>query len=454
MGSAMQVTEISAEGLFREYKITIPAAELDEKLNDRLEGLKDKVNLKGFRPGKVPVDHLKKTYGKQVMGEIIEETLTESSQKALEERSLRAAMQPKIDVQSNPDDVLEGGKDLEFKVEVELMPEFEIMDIKDISLERPVAEVEDKDVDEQIKQLGEAQRSYEARDEGAAAEEGDQVTIDFDGTIDGIAFDGGRGEGMALVLGSGQFIPGFEEQLAGAKAGEDREVKVTFPDGYPVEELTGKNAIFDVKVHSISAPVAVTIDDELAKGFGVDDLAALKDAIRGRMKQDFDHRSRAHAKRALLDALDEGHKFDLPKGMVDAEFQAIWQQVLQDLKERGKTAEEEAGSEDAMQQEYRVIAERRVRLGLVLAEIGKQNNIDVTQEELGRSLSGLARQYPGQEREVYEYYQQNMGAMAQLRAPIFEDKVVDFALELIDVTDTKVSTEELFKEPEEDADAT
>jgi len=445
----MQVTETSAEGLYREFQITIPANELDEMLNSRLDSIKDRVNLKGFRPGKVPVEHLKKAYGKQVMGELIEETLTESSQKALEERSLRPAMQPKIDLTSNAEELLNGGKDLEFKVEVELMPEFEVMELKGVTLERPVAEVGEDAIAEQLEKLSESQRSYEPREDGVAAD-GDQVTIDFDGSIDGVAFDGGRGEGMALVLGSGQFIPGFEEQLVGAKVGDEPEVKVTFPTDYPVEDLAGKEAIFDVKVHAVAAPVAVELDDEFAKGMGMESLEALKGAIKGRMQQDFDTASRGHAKRKLLDVLDEGHKFELPKGMVEAEFQAIWQQVLQDLQQRGKTIEDEADSEEDMREEYRKIAERRVRLGLVLAEIGNKNSIDVTQEELGRALSQLSRQYPGQEREVYEYYQQNMGAMAQLRAPIFEDKVVDFVLELVEVADKPVSSEELFKDPEDE----
>lgn len=447
----MQVTETSAEGLRREFQITIPASELDEKLNDRLESIKDRVNLKGFRPGKVPVDHLKKTYGRQVMGEIIEETLTESSQKALEERSLRAAMQPKIDLTSNADDVMGGGKDLEFKVEVELMPEIEVMDLKSIKLERPVAEVDDKAIKEQLDNLAESQRSYQSREDGAASQDGDQLTIDFEGRVDGVAFDGGRGEGMALVLGSGQFIPGFEEQLVGAKAGEERDVKVTFPGDYPMEDLAGKEAEFEVKVQDVAAPAEAELDDEFAKRMGMESLDALKSALKNRLQHDFDSAARGHAKRKLLDVLDEGHSFDLPKGMVDAEFQAIWQQVLQDLERRGKKIEDEAESEESMRAEYRGIAERRVRLGLVLAEIGNANSVDVTQEELGQALQQLARQYPGQEREVYEYYQQNMGAMAQLRAPIFEDKVVDFVLELVDVTDKKVDKDELFKDPDEDA---
>ncbi len=447
----MQVNETSSDGLNRAFTITIPNGELDEKLQIRLEGLKDKVNLKGFRPGKVPFDHLKKTFGKQVMAEIVDETLNEASQKALEERSMRAALQPKIEFNQTPEDILDGGKDLEFSFEVELMPDFDLMDVKTIKVERLVSEVSEDEIEEQIKQLSEGQRTYSDLGDAAAAD-GNQLMIDFDGTIDGLAFDGGRAEGMALVLGSGQFIPGFEEQLTGAKAGDEKDVNVTFPDDYPVEDLAGKKAIFAVKVHAVNGADEIVIDDEFAKKLGVDDLAALKDAIRGRMKQDFDTASRSHAKRSLLDSLDTAHAFELPKGMVDAEFQAIWQQVLQDLQQRGKTIEDEADSEDAMKAEYQGIAERRVRLGLVLAEVGKQNNIDVTQEELGRALNQLSRQYPGQERQVYEFYQQNMGAMAQLRAPIFEDKVVDFVLELVEITDKTVSKDELFADPYEDAE--
>jgi len=450
MGEKMQVTETTADGLYREFQITIPASELDEKLNVRLESIKDRVNLKGFRPGKVPVDHLRKAYGKQVMGEIIEETLTESSQKALEERSIRAAMQPTIDLTSNADEVLDGGKDLEFKVGVELMPEIEIMDLKAVKIERPVAKAGDTEVEEQLTALASSQRSFEPKGDDAAAELDDQTTIDFAGSIDGIAFDGGRGEDMPLVLGSGQFIPGFEEQLIGKKAGDACEVKVTFPEEYQVPDLAGKEAVFDVTVKAVGQPAPVTIDDDFAKRLGVESLEALKKAIRARLEHDFNGLARGHAKRRLLDALDGGHKFELPQRMVDTEFQAIWQQVLQDLEQRGKKIEDEADSEDAMREEYRGIAERRVRLGLVLAEIGQQNSIDVTQEEMGRALNEVARQYPGQEREIYEYYQQNVGAMAQLRAPVFEDKVVDFVLELADVTDKDVSKVELMRDPGED----
>ena len=448
----MQVTETSAEGLFRAFKVTIPNSELDEKLNLRLDGLKDKVNLKGFRPGKVPMDHLKKTFGAQVMGEILEETLTESSQKALEERSLRAALQPKIEFNQTADDLMTEGKDLEFSFEVELMPDFELMDVKGIAIDRLTAEITDKEIDDQVGNVAESQLTYSDLGEDAVAADGNQLMIDFDGSIDGLAFDGGRAEGMALVLGSGQFIPGFEEQLVGQKAGAELDVVVPFPEDYPVEDLAGKEATFAVKIHAVNGADEIVIDDDFAKKVGMDDLAALKDAIRGRMKQEFDGATRAHSKRSLLDALDKGHAFDLPKGMVDAEFQAIWQQVIQDLQTRGKTIEDEAESEEDMKKEYKAIAERRVRLGLVLAEIGKENNIDVTQEEMGRALSQLSRQYPGQEKQIYEYYQQNMGAMAQLRAPIFEDKVVDFILELVTITDKVVDREELFADPYEDVE--
>ncbi len=446
----MQVTEIAANGLQREFKITIPASELDEKLNTRLESLKDRVNLKGFRPGKVPVEHLRKAYGPQVMGEIIEETVNESSQKALEERSLRAAVQPKIDIESDADDVTNGRSDLEFKVEVELMPDFEVIDLKTVTIERPVAEVGDAEIDEQIEAIAAQMREYEPRADGEKAESGDQLTIDFDGSVDGKAFDGGRAEDMPLVLGSGSFIPGFEEQLVGTTAGSDASVNVTFPADYPVEDLAGKEAVFAVKVRAVSKPTDQGIDDEFAKKVGLEDLAALKDAVQTRIKSEYAQASRMHTKRALLDKLDEGHVFELPKGMVDAEFHAIWHQVLQDLEQRGKTIEDEAESEDALRAEYRTIAERRVRLGLVLAEIGQKNNIDVTQEEMSRALNQLSRQYPGQEKQVYEYYQQNMGAMAQLRAPIFEDKVVDFILELVDVTEKPISKEELLRDPDDE----
>lgn len=446
----MNVTELNSDGLKREFKVTVAASDLDSKLMTKLEEVKGQVHLKGFRPGKAPVSFLKKTYGKSFMGEILEQTVSETSQKALDERELRPAMQPKIDFEGDMEDVVAGKIDLTYTMAVEILPDFEVADVNAIKLERMTADVEDTEVDEALKRLAEQQKSYAAKDEGAAAEDGDRLTIDFAGDLDGEPFEGGSAEGAQIVLGAGQFIPGFEEQLVGAKAGEEKDVNVTFPEDYHAENLKGKDAHFKVTVHEVAAPEEVEINDELAKNFGMEDLATLKERLKERIEADYTQMSRVHLKRALLDALDEKHSFELPPGMVEAEFEQIWQQVLKDLEDNGKSIEDEEKSEDELKEEYRKIAERRVRLGLVLSEIGQKNSITVNQEELNRAIADRARQFPGSERQIFELYQQNQFAQQQLRAPIFEDKVVDFILELATITDKKVSKDELFKEPDDE----
>ncbi|MEM9749367.1 MAG: trigger factor [Pseudomonadota bacterium] len=454
----MQVTETRAEGLSREYTVKVDLEELDRRLTAKLEELKGQVRLKGFRPGKAPVSFLKKMYGKGVMGEIIQDLMTETSEKALSERSLKPAMQPKIDLTADSERLVAGEADLEYTMSVEVMPEFEPIDPASLTLERKTTEVSDADLDEALDRLAEQQRSYEAREDGAAAEEGDALTIDFVGKIDGEPFDGGTGDDVRLVIGSGGFIPGFEEQLKGVKAGESRVVSVTFPEDYGVETLKGKDAEFDVKVGEVAAPKEAAIDDELAKKLGLEDLNALKENVKERLAADFGQLSRQHVKRALLDALDDAHDFDLPEGMVDAEFQEIWRQVQAEMKAGADAAadgegDEASDEEEPDEDEYRQIARRRVRLGLVLAEIGQRNNVTVPQEDLSRAIAAQARQMPGQEQIVYDFYRNNPGALAQLRAPIFEDKVVDYILELATVTDKPVSKEELMKDPEGDDEA-
>lgn len=445
----MQISETVNEHLRREFRITVAKTDLDARLSSRLEGMKGQVNLKGFRPGKVPVAHLRKTYGKSMMGEILQETVAEFSQRAVEERSLRPAMSPSIKLESEVEKVLDGAEDLVFTMGVDLMPDFTLTDVTQISLARPVAEVDDEQVMESLKRLASQQRTYEPKGDDAAAQDGDQLVIDFVGKIDGVAFEGGTAENAELVLGSGSFIPGFEDQLKGTKAGANKVVAVTFPENYPSANLAGKPAEFDVTVKEVRRGVDAEVDDTLATKLGLDSLDRLKDAARVQLANEFGRATRAHLKRALLDSLDERHSFDLPSGMVEAEFKQIWTQVEQDLKS-GNMAEEDKGkSEDELKSEFRKIAERRVRLGLVLSEYGRSNNVQVTQEELNRAVVAQARQYPGQEQRIFEIYRNNPDAVAQLRAPIFEDKVVDFLCGQVKITDKAVSREDLFKDPDE-----
>lgn len=444
----MQVTEITNEGLKREFAILVPRADLDAKVDGKLSEIKDRVQLKGFRPGKVPMAHLKKTFGKSVMGEVVEEAVNEATAAAVKERNLRPAQPPKVELSAKAEDVVAGKTDLTFNVTVDVMPEFTPVDPSTLELTRLTADVPEEDIDQALKSMADQQRTFTSKGEGAAAETGDQVKIDFEGKIDGVPFDGGKAEDFALVLGSGRFIPGFEDQLIGAKAGEDKAVNVTFPEEYGSPDLAGKAAVFDVKVKDVLGADAVEIDDAFAAKLGIEDLAKLKDLIRTQMGADYTRASRAHIKRALLDALDKAHDFELPQGMVEAEFDAIWRAVLAELEREKKTFEDEGKSEDELKAEYRKIAERRVRLGLVLAEIGRLNSLDLTQEELARAISAEARRYPGQEQQVFEFYQKNQQALAQIRAPLYEDKVVDFIVAMAKVEDKTVSKEDLFKEPE------
>jgi trigger factor len=445
----MQITETVNENLRREFRITVARNDLDARLSTKLEDMKGQVSLKGFRPGKVPVSHLRKTFGKSMMGEILQETVAEVSQKAVEERSLRPAMSPSIKFEGEVEKVLDGKEDLVFTMGVDLMPEFGLADATQITLVRPVAEVTDDMVMESLKRLASQQRTYNPKDAGASALDGDQLLIDFVGKIDGVAFEGGTAENAELVLGSGAFIPGFEEQLKGAKAGDSRQVAVTFPAEYPAENLAGKAAVFDVQVKEVRSGADAEVDDTLATRLGLDSLDRLKDAARAQLVNEYANASRAHLKRALLDALDERHSFNLPSGMVEAEFAQIWRQVEQDLKS-GNLAEEDKGkSEDELKAEFNKIAERRVRLGLVLSEFGRGNNVQVTQEELNRAVVAQARQYPGQESRIFDFYRKNPDALAQLRAPIFEDKVVDFLCGQVKISDRSVERDDLFKDPDE-----
>ncbi len=442
----MEVIEKSAEGLDRRFQVKVPASELNEKLSAKLAEIKGQVHLKGFRKGKAPVSYLKKLYGKGVMSEIVQELVNETTEKAFSDRDLKPASQPHPHFHSDMDKVMSGEADLEYDVHAEILPEFEPADVAGMKLAKPVAEIPQEDIDEALQRIADQQTTYEARAKTAKAKEKDQVVIDFLGKIDGEPFEGGKGEGFELVIGSGQFIPGFEDQLVGAKTGDEVEVKVDFPEEYHAADLAGKEAVFDVTVHEVRGPQAVDLDDELAKQVGLESLEELKSKVTERIETEYAQLSRAHVKRALLDKLDSAHDFELPNGMVDAEFDQIWRQV-----QSAELDEEDKGkSEDELKSEYRKIAERRVRLGLVLAEIGKRADVTVPNDEMQRQLINTARAYPGQEKEVLEFYQNNPAALQQLRAPLFEEKVVDYILERAEVTEKKVSKDKLMEDPEGD----
>ncbi|MEO0882861.1 MAG: trigger factor [Pseudomonadota bacterium] len=445
----MEVTETKTEGLSRTFKVTVPASELQAKLDTRIEEIRPQMRLKGFRPGKVPAAHVKKMFGKSIMGELVEGLIGEANHKALSDAEIRPASQPDMQFDGEMDTVLEGGVDLTYEFSVDVMPDFEPADIKIIELERPVTPVSDDDVDEELKLLAEQNKKFEARGKTAKARDGDVVVIDFLGKIDGEAFEGGAAEEQAVEIGASRFIPGFEEQLVGVKAGDETELNVTFPEDYPSEELKGKDAVFEVKVGEVRAPKTPDVDEDFAKNFGFETLDELKDMVRQQVEGRHGAASRQKAKRALLDVLDDQHDFDLPPKMVDQEFDQIWQQLMQE-KEAGNLDEEDQGkTDDELKVDYRKIAERRVRLGLVLAEIGRVAEVQISEQEVQQAVIAEARRYPGQEREVIELFQKNPGALAQIRAPIYEEKVVDHILDVAKVTDKDVSKDELFAEMED-----
>ncbi|MEM9669085.1 MAG: trigger factor [Pseudomonadota bacterium] len=446
---AMEVTETKTEGLSRTFKVRVPASELAEKLNSRIEEIRPQMRLKGFRPGKVPAAHVKKMFGKSIMGELVEGLIGEANQKAISDAEIRPASQPDVDFDGEMENVLDGEADLAYEFSVDVMPDFEPADIKTIELERPVTAVSDEDVETSLGELAEQNKKFEARGKTAKARDGDAVVIDFLGKIDGEPFEGGAAEEQAVEIGAGRFIPGFEEQLVGVKAGDETELNVTFPQDYPAENLKGKEAVFEVKVTEVREPKTPEVDEEFARNFGFDTLEELRDMMRNQIESRHNSASRQKAKRALLDILDDKHDFDLPPKMVDQEFDQIWQQLMQE-KEAGNLDEEDEGkSDNELKVDYRKIAERRVRLGLVLAEIGRVADVQINDQEVQQAVLAEARRFPGQEREVIELFQKNPSALAQIRAPIYEEKVVDHILEVAEVTDKNVSKDELFAEMEE-----
>ena len=440
----MNVTETKSEGLSREFRVSIPKGELAAKLSAKINEMQPKMNMKGFRPGKVPAAHIKKMYGKSIMADLVNDLVQETSDAALAEKALRPASRPSIRLDSDQEKLINGEADLDYQLTLEVMPEFEPADVSTISVERMVVDVPEDEIQESLKRIADSNKAYETKD--GKAENGDAVVIDFVGSIDGEKFDGGAAEGHTLVIGSGRFIPGFEEQLVGASAGEDVNVNVTFPEDYQVDTLKGKAALFEVKVHEVKGPKDVEINDEFAKTLGLENLDSLKDAVKAQIAGELGFATRQQVKRVLLDALDERHSFDLPPLMVEAEFNQIWNQFDAEKKAGRLSDEDKAKSEDELKAEYRKIAERRVRLGLVLAEIGRRADVQITNDELVRALRQEASRYPGQEKQVIEFYTKNQGAMAQLRAPIYEEKVVDYILGKATVTDKTVSREELMKE--------
>jgi trigger factor len=450
----MQVTETLSDGLRREYRVLIPAGELDSKVNDRLTEMKDKVRINGFRPGKVPVAHLKRMYGRSAMAEAIEAAVRDANAKIVADNNFRLAMQPQVKLpeeQKDVEAVIDGKSDLSYTVAMEILAPIEFGDFKKISLTRQVADVTDEQVEEGLKKIAEQNRPYADKGEGAKAASGDRVIMSFVGKIDGTAFEGGSGEDVAVQLGSGTFIPGFEDQLIGIAAGEQRVVRVTFPQTYPAAHLAGKDAEFDVTAKTIETPKDVAIDDEFAKSLGLESLDKLKDAVKERLGRENDTQSRMKLKRDLFDALDEMHKFDVPQGLLDQEFQNLWQTAQNDMKQQGKTFADENTTEEAEQAEYRKIANRRVRLGLLLDELARRNDLTVTDDETTRAVVEYVRQYPGREQELWDMFRNNPEALASLRAPILENKVTEFLFALANVTDKKVTRDELYRDDEKAA---
>ena len=442
----MQVTETKNEGLSREFAIIVPAADIEQRVSAKILELVDQVNMPGFRPGKVPVTLIRKRYGDAVKGEVVQAAVSETTTQTLTERELQPAVQPKIEVTS-----FEDGKDLEFTLAVDVLPVIEPVDFRTLELERLKAKIEDKQVEESLDRLAEEYARADPIATPRKSKKGDVVVIDFEGSIDGTPFDGGKAEDHQLELGAGRFIPGFEDQLIGVDAPSEKQVEVTFPENYGNADLAGKPAVFAVSVKEIRERVKADIDDEFAKSLGMENVEALRGQVRGGLEKEYATASRDRLKRQLLDRLDELHDFETPPAMVEGELESIWNQFENARKNNELDPEDIEKSDDEIREEYRTIADRRVRLGLLLAAVGQRNAIEVTPEELNRALIRQAQMFPGQERQIIETYQKNENLMGSLRAPIFEDKVVDYILEMASVSEREVSVEDLYRDPDEDA---
>jgi len=452
----MQVTETLSEGLKRSYKVVMPAGELAAKLDGQLIEMKSKARINGFRPGKVPVSHLKRLYGRNVMLDVVQDTIYEANQKILDEHKLRIAGQPQFDL---PDDQAEIEKafetvgDFSFGVSYELLPSFEIGTFGDIEIEKLVVETTETEIDEIVNRLADQNRPFDAKEgEGVTAEKGDKVTIDFLGKLDGVPFAGGAATDAELVLGSATFIPGFEDQVIGMKLGEERTITCVFPENYANANLRSKEATFDVTLKAVGAPGELKIDDDFAKTYGFEDLAALRKSVRDRLDEENANGARSKWKRALLDALDKKYSFDLPPAMLEREFAMIWRQAETERQQANRSFEDEGTTEDEARKDYERIAQRRVRLGLVLAEIGEKAGVTVSDEEISRALMERARNYPGQEKAIWDFYQKNPGALNEVRAPLFEERVVDHLMQQVKVTEKKVTRDDLIKTVGEDAE--
>ncbi|MEI4470371.1 trigger factor [Frigidibacter sp. MR17.24] len=436
----MQVTETLNEGLKRGYTITVPAAELEAKVNEKLAEAQLEIEMKGFRKGKVPMALLKKQFGQRILGEAMQDAIDGAMKDHFEKTGDRPALQPKVEMQDG--ETWKEGDDVVVNMTYDALPEIPTVDTSAVTLEKLVVKADEGAVTEALENLAKSSQNFEPRKKGTKSKDGDQVVIDFEGFVDGEAFEGGKGEDYPLVLGSGSFIPGFEEQLTGAKAGEEVEVKVTFPAEYGAAHLAGKEALFKTTVKDVKQPKPAEIDDELAKKFGADDLDALKGQISGRLEAEYAGASRAVMKRALLDQLDGLVSFDLPEALVEAEANQIAHQLWHE-----ENPDHHGHDHGAIEvsDEHKKLAERRVRLGLLLAEMGRKAEIEVTDAEMTQAVLNQARQYPGQERAFFEFVQKNPQMQQQLRAPIFEDKVVDHIVEGATVTEKEVSKDELQK---------
>ena len=451
----MQVTETVNNGLKREFKVVVNAADLNKDLDVKLKDLASRAQIKGFRPGKVPVAHVKNLYGKSAMAEVIQEKVDAQSRQVFADRNLKPAYQPEVKLPEDEKEVnaiMDGKADLAFTVATEVVPDFEVKDFSGLELAKHVVTPDDAAVDESLKSLTEQYKSFGDKKTGPAAK-GDRVTIDFTGSIDGVEFDGGKGNDIPLELGSGQFIPGFEDQLVGHKEGDDVTVKVTFPADYGAANLAGKEAVFITKVKGIEAPGEAKVDDEFAKKIGFEDLGKLKDMVKSGLEREYAQMTAMKLKRDVLDAMDKQYAFDLPQKLVDAEFQTIWAALEQEMQKAGKSFADENTTEEKAREEYRKIAERRVRLGLVLGTIGEKEGVQITDQELQNALIARARQFPGQEKQVFDFYRKNSNALLELRGPIFEQKVVDLIVGKAKVSDKSVSREELQKLVEDEETA-
>ncbi|PPD16864.1 MAG: trigger factor [Methylobacterium sp.] len=450
----MQLTQTLAEGLKRQYKVVLSAQDLSSRFETEVEQIRGRVQLNGFRPGKVPTAHIKKMYGRSIMAEVVQNSVNDAQKKISEEAGVKLAAEPKVvfpEDEATITRVLAGEADLDFSVDVEVLPTIDLQDHSHIEVVREVASVPDSEVEEAIQRMANAVRSFTPRGEKEKAKDGDKVTIDFVGTMNGVAFDGGTAQGVDLVLGSAQFIPGFEEQLVGAKVGDQKTLNVTFPETYQVVDLAGKPAEFAVTVKAIQAPGEMAIDDELAKKLGVESLEKMREVVKGGLEAELLQVTRQKMKRQLLDGLDALYTFDLPPTMVEQEFQAVWRQVLQDMQRDGKTFEGDEKGEAETRAEYEKIAARRVRLGLVLAEVGEKAEVKVSEEEVTKALIERARQFPGQEKQFFDFYRKNPQALAEIRAPLFEERVVDHILGSVRLTEKSVTREQLMATDDEPA---